>query len=281
VPYEEHPKAQTPPDEAAVWRYMDFVKFVDLLERSSLWFTRADKLGDPREGDLTEMELSQIRNAPSPEVAEHNLRVFRSLRRENFLNCWTDRVESMAMWDLYAHAPGGVAIKSTIGRIKWAIEDANEKIFISRIEYIDWSTATTFSNNVIAMYVRKAFGFIHESEVRMIIWDANSSMPTPAEAGDIVQLRNSLLPFLPQLASEQRAVLGRILSEQWDKASLKSAKQKITVHVDLANLIDEVIVSPRSTRHKDLIQRTLQRYSLQDKPVRCSELSYPCENASD
>jgi hypothetical protein len=281
MPYEEHPKTQTLPDEVIVWRYMDFVKFVDLLERSSLWFTRADKLlNDPREGDLTEMELSQFREAPSPEVAEHNLGVFRSLRRENFLNCWNERVESMAMWDLYAHAPGGVAIKSTIGRIKQAIENATEKIFISRVEYIDWNTAT-FPNNIIAMYVRKAFGFAHESEVRMIIWDANSSIPTPAEAGDVVQLHNSLLPFLPQLSSQQREVLKRILREEWDRASVRRAKLWIRLPIDLTSLIDEVIISPRSATHQDLARRILQRYDLQEKPVRRSELSYPRDNASD
>jgi hypothetical protein len=133
---------------------------------------------------------------------------------------------------------------------------------------------------MIAMYVRKACGFAHESEVRMIIWDPNSSMPTPVEVGDLVQLHNSLLPFLPQFTSEQRAVLERIFSEQWGEASLKRAKQGIAVHVDVATLIDEVIVSPRSTRHEDLVRRVLQRYSLQDKPVRRSGLSYPCENAS-
>ncbi len=258
---------------------MDFVKFVDLLENSRLWFARADLLDDPREGDMTDLELGQLRAAVSPEVAEHNLRVFRSLRRENFLNCWTESGESMAMWDLYA-SPAGVAIKSTIGGLKRAIESVNEKIFIARIMYLDWNTAT-WPNNVIGMYVRKAFGFRHENELRMIIWAANSSMPTPAEAGDVVQLHNSLLPFLPQLASEQRAVLERIFSEQWDKASLKCATRGIAVHVGLANLIDEVIVSPRSKRHEGLVERMLHRYGLQDKPVRRSELSHPCENASD
>jgi hypothetical protein len=280
MPYEEHPKTQTPPDETVVWRYMDFVKFVDLLERSSLWFTRADKLDDPREGDLTEMELSQLREAPSPEVAEHNLGVFRSLRRENFLNCWTESGESMAMWNLYARAPGGVAIKSTIGRVKRAIENATEKIFISRVEYIDWNSAT-FPNNVIAMYVRKAFGFAHESEVRMIIWDANSSTPTPAEVGDVVQLHNSLLPFLPQLPGQQREVLRRILGEEWYRASARRAKPWIRLPVDLASLIDEVIVSPRSAVHQDVARRTLERHDLREKPVRRSELSYPRDNASD
>ena len=227
------------------------------------------------------MELRQLREAPSPEVAEHNLRVFRSLRRENFLNCWTESVESMAMWNLYARAPGGVAIKSTIGRVKRAIENATEKdlYFASRCN-IDWNTAT-FPNNIIAMYVRKAFGFAHESEVRMIIWDANSSMPTPAEVGGVVELHNSLLPFLPQLPGQQREVLRRILREEWDRASARCAKPGITLPVDLPSLIDEVIVSPRSAVHEDVARRTLERHDLQEKPVRRSELSYPRDNASD
>lgn len=55
-----------PPSEAILWRYMDFTKFVSLLEKSALFFARADKLDDPFEGfiptnntaDLEEEEKS-------------------------------------------------------------------------------------------------------------------------------------------------------------------------------------------------------------------------------
>lgn len=30
--YEENPHVLTPPDDTPVWRYMSFVKFIDLLE---------------------------------------------------------------------------------------------------------------------------------------------------------------------------------------------------------------------------------------------------------
>ena len=36
-----------PPADAILWRYMDFTKFVALLEMKSLFFARADKLNDP------------------------------------------------------------------------------------------------------------------------------------------------------------------------------------------------------------------------------------------
>lgn len=39
-----------PIPEAALWRYMDFTKFVALLKDNALYFARADHLGDPFEG---------------------------------------------------------------------------------------------------------------------------------------------------------------------------------------------------------------------------------------
>jgi hypothetical protein len=42
-----------PPAETRVWRYMDFVKFVAMLEHGGLYFSRADLLDDPFEGTFT------------------------------------------------------------------------------------------------------------------------------------------------------------------------------------------------------------------------------------
>ena len=50
--YKESPYCDPLPDDAVLWRYMDFTKFVSLLEKSSLFFARADKLEDPFEGYL-------------------------------------------------------------------------------------------------------------------------------------------------------------------------------------------------------------------------------------
>ena len=53
MPYEEHPVTEKPEDEnVAIWRYLDFTKFVSLLDRRALFFVRADKIAelDPFEG---------------------------------------------------------------------------------------------------------------------------------------------------------------------------------------------------------------------------------------
>ena len=165
--YEVHPGLKTPPDDTIIWRYMDFAKFIDLLENSRLWFARADRLDDPREGDLTEAELRQIRDVASPAVAEAKINAFRSLRRETFVNCWTTSGESIAMWNLYACGAGGIAIKSRVGKFKSAVSTAQEKIFIAPVEYLDWKTAVPWQNNVLGQYVRKDFGFAHEKEIRI------------------------------------------------------------------------------------------------------------------
>jgi hypothetical protein len=60
VPYAEHPVCETPKDEVVLWRYMDFVKFIALLDSSELRFTRLDHLDDPREGMLTDVELGEL-----------------------------------------------------------------------------------------------------------------------------------------------------------------------------------------------------------------------------
>jgi hypothetical protein len=257
---------------------MDFAKFVDLLENSRLWFARADLLEDPREGDLTEAEVSQIRRAASAEVAEVNITGFRKLRRENFVNCWTTSSESMAMWDLYARGPVGVAIKSKVGSIKRAIESAQDKIFLAFVEYLDWKTEARWRNNIFSQYVRKDFGFAHEKEVRMIIWQAGSSMPTDLEVGDLVRLHNFIRPLLVERTTAERNAWKKMYEAAWDEASRKRAKPGLAVPINVAELIEEIVVSPRSKRERNLVERIVcQRYGFQSKLVCSSSLSYGYE----
>jgi hypothetical protein len=45
--YVEHPAFESPADEnAKIWRYLDFTKFVALLDRRALSFARVDELTD-------------------------------------------------------------------------------------------------------------------------------------------------------------------------------------------------------------------------------------------
>jgi hypothetical protein len=49
-------------------------------------------------------------------------------------------------------------------------------IYISKVEYVDWIRHDGDTENLIGMYVRKADGYMHESEVRLIVGD---TVPEP------------------------------------------------------------------------------------------------------
>jgi hypothetical protein len=62
--YQDHPLLSPPPDDAVLWRYMDFTKFVSLLETSALFFCRPDQLGDPFEGSISPAEPPIVAGEP-------------------------------------------------------------------------------------------------------------------------------------------------------------------------------------------------------------------------
>lgn len=249
--YQGHPDLVTPSDDTVVWRYMDLVKLLDILGNSRLWFARMDLQDDPREGRLTEFELKELRAASSsdaplgPAVHKAYLRAYEKLRRKWFLNCWTEGGESMAMWDLYARSPGGVAIKSTVGILKNALIATTEDIYIARTKYLDWNMES-WENILMGMYFRKAFAFEHEKEVRMMIYREDSGELAEGERAEFQQLRDDLCQTLSLVASSEREFCRRIIREAEDSAALRRTRPGISADTTSSELIEEIVVGPRS-----------------------------------
>ncbi len=159
----------TPPKATVLWRYMDFAKFIEMLESRTLWFVRVDQLEDPLEGLHTDAELAGIRKNLERKRSQQLISVFRRARRELYVNCWrAGTEESLAMWDLYGRGAGIVAIKSTVGRIQEAVAKYDKPVFISKTRYIDWNDAPGLDNVLVACS-RKDQSYQHESEVRVIL----------------------------------------------------------------------------------------------------------------
>jgi hypothetical protein len=52
--YIDHPSFEKPDNaDAKVWRYLNFTKFLSLIDKEALYFSRLDCLGDPFEGSVT------------------------------------------------------------------------------------------------------------------------------------------------------------------------------------------------------------------------------------
>ena len=56
--YKEDFRLAVPKADAVLWRYMSFTKFVSLLTKNAVFFSGADKLGDPFEGSLSPINIA-------------------------------------------------------------------------------------------------------------------------------------------------------------------------------------------------------------------------------
>ena len=108
--YKEHDALTPLPPDAILWRYMDFTKFVSLLDKQALFFVRADKLEDPFEGFWPTANRANLENLferiplPVRNTAQQTMHSFiKALPRFTLINCWHESPgESVAMWKLYS-----------------------------------------------------------------------------------------------------------------------------------------------------------------------------------
>lgn len=180
--------------EQKLWRFMDFAKFVSLLEDGALFFARADKLGDPFEGaagirerqpvwdefylkffrEAVETAPSQTTLPPPEHLDKEADRLLDEMRRgaeydltRTFANCWhSNTVESEALWRLYCPPPHpGVAVQTTASAL---IESfgPDAEIELGRVQYLDFRTA--FAGPYERIFSKRK-SLSHEAEVRAVI----------------------------------------------------------------------------------------------------------------
>lgn len=134
--YAHHPELPDPPsNDTVLWRYMDFTKFVSLLEKSALFFCRADLLVDPFEGSIS----PQTPPAVPSNLTEGLVRLLpldlREVARLTYVSCWhTGDFESEAMWRLYARERDGIAIKTIFHRFTDAFV-GSQLVHASTVQY--------------------------------------------------------------------------------------------------------------------------------------------------
>lgn len=239
--------------DAVLWRYMDFTKFVSLLENQSLFFVRADKLGDPFEGSFPKINTA-TRFILNPDLSEEDIFrygfVMQQLRRFTLITCWHESIhESEAMWKLYASANGGVAIKSNFQSFVGSFK-TNEQIHIGGVQYVDYDNDLIPENDLLSPYLHKRNSFMHENEVRAIIQKSPFGS-TLSELIDSIQILSS----------------GELLE------LVDICENGIKFDVDLELLIQEVIVTHFAPEWLlDLVKSVTKRYGL-NIPVNRSHLA--------
>jgi hypothetical protein len=256
--YQDHPVFEKPSDwNATIWRYVSFTKFVSILDRRELFFSRADKLGDAFEGSFPKYNLLHRSTFYRKDFKEFNddqmvQEMFesrstfaRNIVRNTFVNCWNmSDHESAALWSLYASNDAGLAIKSTFSSLIGSFKplkntDSNvslDGIFVGMVKYIDYQHEWMPEGNSFSPFVHKRKSFEHEHELRAV-------------------------------------VRGLPLTENGADASIELFEHGMGVSVDLDILIGEIRISPLAPRWlEDLVKSVAAKYEIR-RPVRRSDLA--------
>jgi len=246
-----HPIFREPDDpNIKIWRYMDFTKFVSLLECKSLYFARADLFEDSFEGSLSRATFTWRGGLyeglyVEPEVEEKFSRAREALRKQVFVNCWhMNARESAAMWKLYARSNEAVAIQSTY-QVLHSCLPANT--YVGEVQYIDYETDYLAEDHEFRAYMHKRMSFEHERELRAMIY-------IPSD--DPNDCLRSHIPV-----NDQEARVGEPVGDVGR-----------AVAVNLNELVEHVYVAPTSPAwFYDLVVRVMNKYEL-NKPLTNSAL---------
>lgn len=162
--YQDNPDLKPPPDGDVLWKYVDFTKFVSLLEREALFFANTARFADPYEGYYPQ----QILRGSDQTSAEQFAGELQGWKQRVLVDCWhRNEVESAAMWRLYSEWDRGIAVKTTVADLKESLI-CPEDVSIGSVEYIDYDREHVDRRGMLAWYLTKRNSFEHEREVRAI-----------------------------------------------------------------------------------------------------------------
>ena len=197
-----------PPEDqnTKIWRYMDYPKFVSLIDKKSLFFIKAIKFDDPYEGtipkynDVARREVYQEEKQKFKDEEQFeqflraalgvNKNIHDRWRKIILINSWhLNDYESAAMWDLYSRRNAGIAIQSTYGKLSQSLEKSYEdRVYIGKVKYIDYENEWMNEWNVYQAFVIKRKSFQHEQELRAITYlpesDSEAKRINPVELTD-------------------------------------------------------------------------------------------------
>ena len=241
MPYADHPLFVDPLNDSKLWRYIDLAKFESLLNRRALFFCRSDRFADPFEGASPEREVEhkvhayreimEMMGKPfDEEQARKNAAVLewhqKALRQSVIVSCWhANDHESEAMWRLYLKDWFGVAVQSTVPRLKASLDVTSHEVYAGRVRYLDYGSGIYYDRddfpvdgvNAMTPFIHKRRFFVHENEYRALV----------------------------DLSKESNA-----LAYDWSEGESENGK---FVSVDLASLVERVVVPPQA--EDDFVQQ--------------------------
>ncbi|MDD4858787.1 MAG: hypothetical protein PHR56_01075 [Dehalococcoidales bacterium] len=234
----------TPEDDIVIWRYMDFSNFIDIISTSELYFSSIKRLNDPFEGTYTKINKDLLNKQLRGEITktpgldfidtEHhkleNIRdTFLFLRKSFAVNCWNiSEHESAALWKMYCSGLDGIAIQSTVGRLKEALKTESRDIYIGKVKYINYLVdMIPFSGITTPIYYKRK-SFQYENELRL----------------------STLMPISSKIAETTNHLITK-------------SQEGCRIKIDVNQLITKVYISPTCGKWlKKLVESVTCKYGL-------------------
>lgn len=165
--HKTHPAVKTPEASQLIWRYMDFWKFLDILDNSRLYLSQASKFEDRLDGRIPIHGINSLET-------EHPLKQIdsfaeSSLKRSHYIGCWSYEVkDTYPMWKIYSDYKTAIAIKTTIGDLIESISGEEKNIYIGKINYLNPLGNYQFKGNTLQFFFEKRDYFSFENEIRIL-----------------------------------------------------------------------------------------------------------------
>jgi len=251
--YKENAVFKTPADNTKIWRYMDFTKFVDIIDRKKMFFPTVAMLSkiDPFEGSFPKSYIdyfnANIDKIFIPETwmtfnrasaPKDFSRARKSMSKFVAVSCWNKQDESSAaLWKIYCSTFNGIAIESTIGRLKDSLQSEERDIYIGEVEYIDHHSpepsglisktpGTTPDDILHKVYVYKEKSFNYENEVRAIVKLPEIKPVNQFQFKIIKNHKGYSATIDPNLLIENIYLAPMIKDSKWQKEVIKSVLEK-------------------------------------------------------
>ncbi len=237
-----------PPENVSIklWRYMDFTKFVSMLDHSGLYFTRSDLFDDLFVGSFSQdnKKYREIINSRFKRYREEanidgNIGVvIKHLRKWVYISCWhKNDQESAAMWKLYSKTHESVCIQTTYHKLRGCLDDS---VGIGKVRYADYQKEWIPENHALSPFFYKRLSFEHEKEYRAVINFSNLSDLTMIE-------------------------------------SEKKPKEKgVWKTINLNKLIENIHIAPEAPNwFAELVKNIMKKYKLNKKVIKSSLESEP------
>ena len=235
--YQLHKEFESVPDETVIWRYMDFPKFVSMLNENALHFASADSFSDKFEGRYTTKISGDIKTVnEKQQMQELEFKKRAELTGFDLLrsNCWNiSQDERVDFWDRYVEK-NGLAIQSTFGKLKESFSQTETQIFIGKVKYIDYSKDFFKSANLFNLMLHKRNFFKAEDELRAMVMIGTSGL--------------------------QQYMTG-------------NSPKVIPINTNLETLVEKIILHPKSSQWiQNVIEKTAEKFGYSFN-IEYSELS--------